>query len=737
MKASFDMPTPNHYSMEEEDFSSTTNLRNLWHTLIDKIWIIALCACAAAFLSLLYLKHATRTYASKAVLQVEQDKPKVVNIESVQSENYSSIDFLKTVEQTLLSRSLFERVIDANDLANDARFVSPSPAPGETPSKASLISKLAGMVDVRLRAGTRLIDVTVEDEHPELTALIARSLVQQFMVQNREQQSLTSQEANTFLLEEAQRLETQLRKSEDALQAFKERTQFLPSDNQLNVIVQKLKEQWTQAKADRIKVETEYKQFERALLKPAALLAIPSIASDHTIIQLQSNITMQQGEIARLEQRYKALHPKMIEARSQLAKWDNALQTAVLKVGETLKSSYDNAKAAELALQNSLTEEERLAIGGSKVGIEYARLHREAESDRTLHQTFLNRMKETAVTKDLGASKIRIVQQAEIPESPVKPQRRAVLAAGIGAGLLIGVALALLLGAFDSSLKSLDEAEEYLRMPALSTVPQITSGQLDSSQLVMGRNSAMSGAESFRSLRTSLSLLGEKKEQKICLFTSALPEEGKTFCSLNYAFSLAQQGLRVLLIDCDLRRPAVEQCLCATQGELTGLSDFLTARQSFKDVVYDTGINNFYFVPAGTPAPNPSELLTQNKFNEMIEEALNHFDRIVLDSAPIFGVSDTLLMAKRVHTACLVVRACKTPRKKVLRAIQILQNAGTPLAGLILNRVPPNDRRNGNDPYYDYGYALPNSENIVPMLRIARASASASSPARASGSKAS
>lgn len=310
-----------------------------------------------------------------------------------------------------------------------------------------------------------------------------------------------------------------------------------------------------------------------------------------------------------------------------------------------------------------------------------------------------------------------IVSFADVPEHPIRPKKQQINMIGLALGMVLGIAMALLLSGMDSSLKSLDEAEQYLRMPTLSTVPQIGAGHLDSTQLVMGQNGALSGAESFRSLRTSLSLISRKDEHRIFLFTSALPEEGKTFCSLNYAFSLAQQGLRVLLIDCDLRRPAVEQCLCATQGEMTGVSDYLNGSLPFKEIVHDTGIANFYFIPAGTPVPNPSELLAQEKFNELIQEALRNYDRVVLDSAPIFGVSDTLLMLDRIHVACLVVRACKTPRKKVYRAAQILQKAGAPLAGMVLNRIPANDRRNGDDPYYDYGYASERSQKVVPLLK--------------------
>jgi capsular exopolysaccharide synthesis family protein len=189
------------------------------------------------------------------------------------------------------------------------------------------------------------------------------------------------------------------------------------------------------------------------------------------------------------------------------------------------------------------------------------------------------------------------------------------------------------------------------------------------------------------------------------LFTSALPQEGKTFCTLNYAASLAQQGLRTVLIDGDLRRPAVEEALGAKGKRGVGVTDYLTGHKKFDEIIQSTSVENFSFIAAGTTAPNPSELLAKRGIDPVIEEALQHFDRVVVDSAPIHAVSDTLLMLRPIQTVCLVVRACKTPRKAVLRSIQVLQNGNAPLAGVIFNRLP-HKRRFGSyyDHYYDYSY---------------------------------
>jgi len=204
--------------------------------------------------------------------------------------------------------------------------------------------------------------------------------------------------------------------------------------------------------------------------------------------------------------------------------------------------------------------------------------------------------------------------------------------------------------------------------------------------------------ESFRTLRTALSMLAKKEERKTFLFTSALPEEGKTFCSLNYALSLAHQGLRTLAIDCDLRRPMVEQTITRSNQRAFGVTDYLSGRKNFEAIVRTTEFPNFSFISAGSDAPNPAELLAQTGIDGFIEEALRHFDRVVVDSAPIHAVSDTLLMLNPIQSLVLVVPARKTPKHAVLRAVQLLQQAEAPLCGVVLNLL-----RRGRGSGYSYG----------------------------------
>jgi capsular exopolysaccharide synthesis family protein len=271
------------------------------------------------------------------------------------------------------------------------------------------------------------------------------------------------------------------------------------------------------------------------------------------------------------------------------------------------------------------------------------------------------------------------------------------------AGLALGVLAAMLLGFASNSFKTVDEAETLLGLPVLAVVPQLREVKKSHDPLVLVNSPRSEGAEAFRTLRTSLATPGRMEDNRVFLFVSAMPGEGKTFCSINYAASLAQLGLKTLLIDADMRKPAVESGLLGQDSDQVGITDYLTGQNKLEEVVRPTKVENLFFISGGATAASPAELLAKDGLEALIKDALQHYDRVVLDSAPINAVSDTLLMLKSVQTVCLVVHVARTSRRYVLRCVQLLLSAKAPLSGTVLNRTP---RRLGLSygGYYDYRY---------------------------------
>lgn len=680
----------------------------LYYTLRERAWLIGLCFIVAGLSTAAYLIRAPKIYQAKLTLQVEQEEQKILNIQRLQQEDPANLESLKTIEQVLQSRNLFERVLDTNNLAANEQFTEP--APGEPAlTREQLVTRLSKMIEVKLRKGSRLIDVSVEHTDRELAARVANSLVDEFLGQNFEYNSSTADLAFNFLNNEEKRLKAKLEQSEQAMQEYKEQTQSVSLEDRQNVVVEKLKElnqRVTEAKSVRITHETAYNQAKALGSNVTGLMFLPAVTADPTVADIRSNIGKLESELANLRQRYKEKHPRYIQVASQLAEWKNSLTNAILNIPEGIRSLYESARASETALEGALREQEAAALELNKQSLVYNKLAREVDSDRTLYESVLNRIKETTLTREIKPSKIRIVQQAQVPELPVRPNKLKVVLLGLFVGLGGGVLLALFLSSLDRSLKTVDQTEEFLGVPVVSAIPKFSGAPKGKRKLINADDADSCEAEAFRTLRTALSMLGRKDERRVSLFTSAVPSEGKTFCSVNYAISLAQQGLRTLIIDCDLRRPMVENTLVANNKRGFGLTDYLTGDKDFKAVVHATETENFFYLPAGTHSPNPAELLAQTGIDGLIDEALLHFDRVIVDSAPVHAVSDTLLVLNRIQTLCLVVKSGFTPRNSVLRAVQMLKEAGAPLAGAILNQIPRSRGGSGYyyDSYYSYGY---------------------------------
>ncbi len=707
-----------YQSHQQGDFA------RIWHFLLEKAWVMVLTTIVALGLGYVYGKRAPVLYAATATVQAEQDQPKILNLQMMEVRDPQAVEYLQTVAQSLNNRALLERVADTNHLWNDPRFTNrlvlaspfgPDASLGsafptnhnESVVQARVLDALERIVKVRLRRGTRLIDITVTHRWPDLAALIANSIVNEYVNENAEREETSIGLATRSLSKQAERVRKKLEESEKVLQAYIETNKAVSLDERQNTVVAALKElstKATEARSLRLKTEAEYAQITSlGTNNGAGLLVVPTVAKDPTVMALQLELEKAENDFAAVSQRYKVKHPKYIQSLGQVEGLKASLTNAVLSAAQTVKASLENARAAEEALNKALADQEASALELNKLSIQYKVLAREVESDRTLYDELLKGTQEASVSKETHQTGIvRVVQKAYVPYERVSPKRLAILAlSGLG-GILFGALVLVGFRVTDTSIKTVDDAETLLDMSVFSVVPQMrkVNNRADHALLITA-DPKSAGAEAFRTLRASLATQGDLHERRVFLITSALPGEGKTFCSLNYAASLAQLGLKTLLIDADLRKPSVEMSLLGVESRSPGLTDYLSGKKRLEQIVRPAKLENLYFISEGSIATSPAELLTQEGLEGLIKEALQHYDRVVVDSAPINAVSDTLLILKSVQTVCLVVRAAHTSSRYVLRAVQLLQNARAPLSGVILNRMP---RRHGPTygAYYDY-----------------------------------
>ena len=362
----------------------------------------------------------------------------------------------------------------------------------------------------------------------------------------------------------------------------------------------------------------------------------------------------------------------------------------------------------------------------NKIAIPYNVLQRDVESDRALFESITLRLKETNVTGGIENAPFRVIEEPLVASYPSKPRKKLILALSLVFGVTLGAGTVIGRDAIDSSLRTVDEAEEYLELTVLASIPDRRNAELIESagKLISERTKKRERndprpvasikdfdseqAEAFRTLRTSISLLGKQSEYRSFLFTSAIPSEGKTFTSLNFALSLAQQGLRTLIIDADMREPKLQRNLLGDEQEISGLSELLSGQVPFNEILRPTKQENLVLLPAGRHPPDAAELLDNKEFSGILERLLQDFDRVIIDSPPVNSVSDVLLIAAFAHATCLVTRAGKTPKRAVRRALLQLEKAHANVVGVIFNRLPVGGASAG---YYYYHYGNRYSKN--------------------------
>jgi succinoglycan biosynthesis transport protein ExoP len=697
----------------------------------------------------------------------------------------ASQEALRTIEQNLTNRQMLARVIRSEGLADDGgaallgRSVSAadanqksSPAPTKTsaasrtqpdvvqgmtftPMEEALAGALSGMVKANIRRGTRLIDLFVTNRDPVMAQRLCDAVGREYIRNSIERRAAFSQESLRYLLEEEERLKANLQRSEAAVAEYKAKT---PDALQLGggtvstgsqqgsgagaggarggIVEDKLQDlnnKLTTAKTDRLRLEGELEQIKKSGNDIDSLMSIPSIAASQNVNEARRNVTQVEAELATLSLRYKEKHPKMMAARAALAEAKQKLKTAVDSQPAILRNAIDQAKATETNLQTAIEDQQGTVVALNRAAIGYQELARQAETDRALYESVLRQIKAIDLTKDVKANAVSVAEQAAVPHMPVSPIPSKTITLGLLGGLAIGLGLIFGVDALDRSIKTVDAAEATLGLPVLAAVPETKIGDrrrepkkkdvvADAAKYRMVEQAPAGPiAESFRNLRAALSLLGPESERKTFLFTSALPNEGKSFTSVNYALSLAQQGHKVLLVDGDLRRPSIHKVFKNALDpleEAPGIVDYLIGAESLENAARlvatcdpdfvvtprlrggaPNKVGELYVLAGGQRAPNPAELLSDDCFKTVTTEASKVFDRVVIDSAPVLAVSDTLLMVPHVQTTCMVVRAAKTPRNAVNRALTLLGATHVRPAGIVLNRLP---RRRGAGYYYYY-----------------------------------
>lgn len=687
----------------------------------------------------------TAVYRARTQLLVEADKPNIVNFKEVIEEQQSP-DFYPTQYSLLRSRALARRTLESLDLWNHPEFGGPATAPAsfnlrqslnsaisgarssvmalvrptppptpvtpeselrdETAAQARAIDALLSRLSISPVRSSRLVDVSYESPDPELAMKVLNAHARMYIEQNLEFRFLASKEASDWLgkrlTEERQKVE----QAEQALQRYREAHDAVSLEERQNIVIQKLSDlnsAVTRAKTERVGKQALYNQLTSLQSDRQRLDTFPAILQNPVIQDLKAQLSDAQRQQAQLSEQLGEKHPDMAKVRSAIRTTESRLQVEISKVAQGIRNEYLNAQEQERGLTQMLEDQKQDALRLNQIQIEYGVLQRNAQSTHQLYQTLLQRTNETNVSGELKTSNIRIVDAAEIPRAPVRPNRQSDLLVGFSGGLVFAIGIAFFFEYLDNRIKAPDDIKTYLGVPFLGYVPAISYRDDRGGSPLLNDMVPAGFSEAFRSVRTNVLFSSASDATRSIVVTSTAPQEGKTVVACNLAIALAQAGRRVLLIDADLRRPRVHKVFDYKQEP--GLSNFLVDKLKGGDVIRKSlATPGLYVLAAGKHPPNPAELLGSQRFMDFIHSLGEHFDWVVIDSPPVLAVTDAAILAHDATGVVFVVGAEMTSRHAAQTAVEQLQKAGGRVIGAVLNRVRVDRNRYYYSKYYRREY---------------------------------
>ena len=585
---------------------------------------------------------------------------------------------------------------------------------------SALLGAFRGRLRVALIPNTRIIEIHFASTDPTLSASVVNTLAATYVEQNFKTKFESTMQASDWLSKQLVDLQMKVETSQEKLVRYQKEHEIVGTDEKTNITTEKLEElnkEMTEAEFDRMQKEAVYRQTQSSdpdVVAAAIVSDGPSGGSGGALLdrlrEQQATLSLQ---VAELSSQFGPSYPKVIQLNNQLKEIDHQLQTETNKAVDHLKGRYAGAVQREGMLREAFDKQKQEANKLNESAIEYSILKRDLDSNRTLYEGLLEKLKEAGVTAGLRSNNFRIIDAARVPTGPSEPNIPRNLSFALVLGVISGVGLAFLLENMDNTVRTPEQAQLISGLPSLGMIPlgsktgshksngkrlALAASQEAVETVTQGRPQSQM-AESYRALRTSLLLSNLGAPPKVIMVTSARPQEGKTTTSINTAIVLAQKGVRVLLIDADLRRPSVHKTL--GMGPRSGLSNVLTGSATMQQTITVSPIlPNLFVMPAGTPPPNPAELLASSNMRDLLAELRPQYDHIVVDTPPTLSVTDAVVLAPRADATILVIRSGQTTKQALRRSREILMQVNAHVAGILLNAVD----LTSPDYYYYYEY---------------------------------
>ncbi|MEM6915773.1 MAG: polysaccharide biosynthesis tyrosine autokinase [Verrucomicrobiota bacterium] len=628
--------------------SSGKGFQDYLSLFVRRIWIFLILTTGGYMLGSFIHSRTPEMYQSFATIEILRMSQEAADVDEEEKIKMNGAAEMLSASEKLQMYSLFEEVAGGHLFANRENVVPRSfSMPWSEPwqpgrdelSDEALGGMMKNWVSVHWREDTNLLDLKATHSDPAIAQDTLIALLDEYERTTESRLSGSSEHALDYILENSNRLRDRMLLTDRAIQLYSD------------------------------------------------------------CLELSEEIRGLDSSISEMQRRYLDKWPALMEAKKHKDILEQRFEEEFRQVTQLSEEEKDFWNSSQAAIDES-TETAEIDTLIQMVASRAGTLRRQLDSEQQVYDNLVTKLEEGNVSQGFERKRFQIVQPPKLPGGPINSNRQSIVLKYTFVGAAIAFGIILLTGYFDQSVKTVLELETFTESNVIGAFSSPTPRQTDN-RIVFDTKENGKQSEAFRSLRSSMSLLSEEGEP-VFLITSAESGEGKSWVASNLALAYAKQGKRVLLIDADLRQPT-QDIIFGYDRNSVGLSDFLAKKAPLRDaIIRSDRSKNLFLLPAGQGVQNPAELLATERLGALLERMKDYFDCIVIDSAPLVPVSDSVPIAREVNTVVLVARMGSTPKGSIHRAIRILEENKTPIAGIIANGLPRTRTRFGHQYYYSF-----------------------------------
>jgi succinoglycan biosynthesis transport protein ExoP len=684
--------------------SEEVSMERLVQLVKKRGWVVLVAGAIGLAIAIAANFVMARMYTSKAKIEVTGDISSEFRLEQIAGGAGGDMDSQKIDSEIekMRSRTLALDTIRSLHLDKDTDFIKSRKDRAwdlsRPDDRATLIDAFIGSLKISRLSQTSLIEIYVTTRRPELSALIANTLVDKYIEYSFKESYSSTQKISSWLNSQLDNLKSNLQTSQERMVALEKEVGIIGIGQQeQSVAVEHLAELnkvLVDAQADRMLKESAYRAL--ASSTPGVVDALSQ--QDMLLQASRESLGQLKTQYAAMGQTYGPSYKGMQELKGQIDSLQAEISKSEAAQLAKAQKALDAAQTNEGQLRSTLDQEQQNAYQNSSKVIQYELAREEYHANRLLFDGIQERLQEAGILAGLHSTSVHVVEDADVPIVPSQPHKVLNMAGGLGVGLLLGGILALLLEAMDTNLRTIEDVESSLNLPLLAVLPKVEGPEILAANFIKHAVSGQTGSwskigEALRGLRTSILLSTAGAPPQVLMISSTRPAEGKTSIAILEAIIFALNGAKVLLIDGDLRRPAVHlrvkgEYIDTNSSRNVGLSSVLSGKASLKEAIQVwPDLPNLHLLLAGPLPPLPSELLGSKQMENLVADLRSQYDFIIIDTPPVLTVTDASVLGRLVDAAVLIVRYGEARRQVISRSVELLQRSGTNLLGVALNMV--------------------------------------------------